>query len=242
MDRDRRTALWAGLWFIGTFVFSIPALFIYGSILNDQNYVVGAGADARVHLGGLFEILTGVAGIATAVVLYRIVRRVSESIALGYVALRIVETLIIIIGVISLLSVVTMRKNFAATAGADPALYLGIGKALLAIHDWTFIIGPAFCAVIGNGIMLGYLLYRGQLVPRRWAMFGMVAGAIGLVSALAQLFNIWENGSTASALFIVPEIIWEAFVGIYLTFKGFTPSPVLPDEPVSLTDDAASAR
>lgn len=227
MDRDRRTALYAGLWFIGTFVFSIPGYLLYGSAMNDINYVIGAGADPKVRLGAFLEILTAVAGIATAVVLYRIVRRVSESISLGYVAVRIVESTVIVFGLISMLSLVTMRVDFAGTAGADPGLYVAVGKALVALHDWTFIIGPAFAAGIGNGIMLGYLLYRGELVPRGWAILGMVGGTIALVSATCQLFNVFENGSTPSAILIAPEFVWEAFVGIYLTVWGFRPSPIL---------------
>jgi len=231
LDRDRRTARAAGLLFLATIVFSIPAVAIYGKVRTDPNYVVGAGHDTGVYLGALLELLTAAANIGTAVVLYRVVRRVNESIAIGYVALRTLESTVIVVGLISLLSIVTMRQDFAATAGADPALYIAIGKSLVAVHDWTFIIGPAFCAAIGNGIMLGYLLYRGQLVPRAWAILGMVAGTIALVSAVLQLFEVYENGSAISGLLIVPEVIWELFLGIYLTFKGFTPSPVLDDGP-----------
>src|SRR5262245_2800617 len=225
VDRDRRTARWVGLWFLGTFVFSIPGYLLYRDALTDPAFVIGAGS-ANVRLGAFLEILTAICGIATAVVLYRIARRVSESIAIGYVALRIVESTVIIVGLVSMLALLTMREDFAATGGAE-ALAVGTGKSLLALHDWTFIIGPAFCAGIGNGIMLGYLLYRGQLVPCGWAILGMVGGTIALVSATCQLFGVFENGSTPTAILIAPEFVWELFVGISLTFKGFTPSPVL---------------
>jgi uncharacterized protein DUF4386 len=124
------------------------------------------------------------------------VRRVSGSIAIGYVAIRTLESTLIV-GLISLLSVVTMRQDFGSTAGADPARYIAIGKSLLAVHDWTFIIGPAFCAAIGNGIMLGYLMYRGRIVPRPWANLGVAGGTIALVSAVLQLFAVYENQSAA---------------------------------------------
>lgn len=123
-----------------------------------------------------------------------------------------------------------MRQDFATTSGADPSLYIAIGKSLVAVHDWTFIIGPAFCAAIGNGIMLGYLMYRGELVPRPWAIIGMAGGTIALVSAVLQLFAVVENQSGISAVLIIPEVVWELFLGIYLTFKGFTPSPILRGE------------
>ena len=180
-----------------------------------------------MYLGAFLELLTAAANIGTAVVLYPIVRRVSDSIAIGYVAIRTLESTLIVVGLIALLTVVSMRQDFASTAGADPAQYIAIGKSLVAVHDWTFIIGPAFCAAIGNGIMLGYLMYRGQLVPRLWAMLGMAGGTIALVSAVLQLFEVYENGSTISGILIIPEVVWELFLGIYLTFKGFTESPIL---------------
>lgn len=230
MDANRRTALFAGLWFIATFVFSIPAQFIlYHPILKDVNYVVGRGADTRVYLGAFSEIITAIAGVATAVVLFRIVKRVSESIALGYVAIRIVESTVIVVGLISLLAVITMRQDFAKATGADSILYVTIGKALVAIHDRTFLIGPAFVAGLGNGIMLGYLMYRGALVPRPWAILGMAAGTLAFATAIAVLFNAYEQTSTVSGLLTLPEAVWEAFLGIYLTFHGFRPSPILDD-------------
>src|SRR6478672_245084 len=103
MDRDRKTAMYAGLLFLATIVFSIPAVAIYGKVRTDPNYVVGAGHDARVYLGALLELLTAAANIGTAVVLYRVVRRVNESIAIGYVALRTLESTVIVVGLISLL-------------------------------------------------------------------------------------------------------------------------------------------
>lgn len=231
MDRDRKTALYAGLLFLATIVFSIPAVAVYGKVRTDPSYVIGSGQDARVYLGAFLELLTAAANIGTAVVLYRVVRRVSDSIAIGYVAIRTLESTLIVIGLISLLSVVTMRQDFATTSGADPSVYIAIGKSLVAVHDWTFIIGPAFCAAIGNGIMLGYLMYRGELVPRLWATIGMAGGTIALVSAMLQLFAVVENQSAISAVLIIPEVVWELFLGIYLTFKGFTPSPILCGEP-----------
>jgi hypothetical protein len=231
MESSRRTSLLAGLFFILTFVASIPAaLFLYKNVLNDANFVVGGGGDTRVYLGAFLEIVTVIANIATAVVLFPIVKRASESVALGYVASRTVESTLIVVGLISLLAVVTMRMDFAGAAGADPALYVTAGKSLVAIHDATFLLGPAFCAGLGTGILLGYLMYRSELVPRRWALFGMVAGAIALATASAVLFGAYDQTSKINGLFTLPEIVWEAFLGIYLTFWGFRPqSPVLRD-------------
>ncbi|SDB07315.1 DUF4386 domain-containing protein [Bauldia litoralis] len=220
MDTTRRTALLAGLFFIGTFIFSIPALILYGPILDDANFVVGDGADTRIHLGAFLEILTAIANIATAVVLFPVLKRASESVALGYVATRILESTVIVVGVISLLAIVTLRQDFGGS-GDNSALYVATGKALVALHDWTFLLGPAFCAGFGNGILLGYLMYRSELVPKPWAILGMVAGCIAFASATAVLFGAYEQVSPVSFVFTIPEIVWELFLGLYLTFNGF---------------------
>lgn len=218
-----------GLFFILTFVASIPAaLFLYEDVLDHVNYVIGGGGDTRVYLGAFLEIITAIAGIATAVVLFPVVKRASESVALGYVATRTLESTVIVVGLISLLAVVTMRQDFASAAGADPALYTTVGKSLVALHDRTFLLGPAFCAGLGNGILLGYLMYRSELVPRPWAVLGMVGGTIAFATATAVLFGAYEQTSQINALFTLPEIVWEGFLGIYLTFWGFrSQSPVL---------------
>jgi hypothetical protein len=227
-DLDRRGRIF-GLFFIGTFVFSIPAVFIYGPVLK-AHYVLGPGADSRVALAAFSEILLAICGIATAVVLYPIAKRVSQSVSLGYVASRTLESTVIVIGAISLLSIVTLRHAFA---GADAGSFDTVGRSLVAIHDWTFLIGPAFCSGVGNGILLGYLMYRSGLVPRPWAVLGLVGGTLCFIAATARLFSSNGHTTTLTALLTVPEIVWEAFLGIYCTFKGFRASPILDDRPLA---------
>ena len=177
MDSLRRTALIAGVLFIITFVASIPAVLLYGPVLSDPNYVIGSGADARIPLGALLEVVTVIANIGTAVVLFPVLRRQNEGIALGYVAARLVEGTFIVVGIVCLLAVVTLRQDFALAPGADKAAFVTAGKALVAVHDWTFLFGPGFLgAGFGNGILLGYLMYRSALVPRPMAWLGLVGG------------------------------------------------------------------
>lgn len=221
----RSTARWAGIWFILTFAASIPAaLWLYTPVLDHDDYVLGAGADTRIAFGALLEVITVVANIATAVVLFPVVRRVKESVALGYVASRIVESTLIVVGLISLMSVVTLRQDLGGTA--DGATLTVAGHTLVAVHDWTFLLGPAFCAGFGNGLLLGYLMYRSELVPRRMAIVGLVGGSLALVTATAVLFGAWDQTSGVAFLFTILEIVWEAFLGIYLTFWGFRPAAV----------------
>lgn len=219
---SRRTARLAGIFFILTFLTSIPAVLLYGPILNEADYILGSGGVGRIQLGALLEIGVAIANIATAVVLFPVLKRYSETISLGYVASRIVESTIILVGVVSLLSLLTLRHD---ATGADASLVLA-GQSLVAIHDATFLLGPAFCAGFGNGLLLGYLMYKSGLVPRRMAMIGLIGGPIAFLSATLVLFGVYEQTSGVSFVMTLPEIVWEASFGIYLTFKGFkTPRP-----------------
>jgi hypothetical protein len=227
MDRDRRTALLAGVLFLITIVASIPGALLYTPVLADSGYVTGVGADGQIALGALLEIILCVANIGTAVVLYRVVRRQSEAVALGYVASRIAESVLIAVGILGVLSVVTLRQQLAANSGADAAPFVVTAQALVAIHDWTFLLGPGLLAGFGNGLLLGYLMFRSGLVPRPMALVGLIGGPLVALSGIAVLFGVYEQNSLWSGLFTLPEIVWEAFLGIYLTFKGFRPAPIL---------------
>lgn len=224
---EQRTARIMGFWFLCTFIFSIPALLLYDPVLNDANYVLGRGADTRVELGALSEVLTAIANIATAVVIFPIVKRVSESIALGYVTVRVVESTLIVVGLISLMSVVTLRQDLAPTGSLGE-----VGQSLVALHDQTFLLGPQFCAGLGNGILLGYLMWRSGLVPRGMAMFGLIGGPLAVLGGVGVLFGGWEQPSGVLFLITAPEIIWEFSLSIWLLVKGFRPSPVLTGSPL----------
>jgi hypothetical protein len=215
-----------GVLFALTFITSIAALLLYDPVLNDADYILGAGADTRVQLGALCEIFLAITNIGTAVVLWPIVKRQSETLALGYVASRVVESVIIVVGLISLLSVVTLREDFAG-AGADAGSLTVAGESLVAIHDWTFLLGPGFCVGV-NGLLLGYLFYRSGLVPRWMAIFGLIGGPLIFASAIAVLFGAYDQ-ERAHFLFSIPEIVFEASITIYTIWKGFKPSPILDD-------------
>jgi hypothetical protein len=231
MTPTRRTALIAGIFFALTFIASIPALPLYDSILNDTDYILGSGADARVSFGAFCEIITAIANIGTAIALFPILKRQSESLALGYVAIRIVESTVIVIGLISLVSIVTLRDGFGGTSEANPETLVTAGQSLVELHDATFLLGPAFCAGLGNGILLGYLMYTSGLVPRRLAMLGLIGGPLAFLSATLVLFGAYEQVSGVSFLVTLPEITWELSLTIWLIVKGFEPAPILAEVP-----------
>jgi hypothetical protein len=224
MDPARKTSLIFGLFFAGTFIFSIPALLFYDPILNDADYILSGGFETRISMGALFEILLAICNIATAVVIFPLVKRVNEAVALGYVALRIVESVIILMGVISLMSVLTLRSVFVP--GGDTDALKIVGQSLVAFHDWTFLLGPQFCAS-GTGLLLGYLMYRSGLVPPRMALLGLVGGPLAFVGGVLVLFGVLEPLSGGLFALTALEIVWELSITIYTIVKGFRPSPVL---------------
>jgi hypothetical protein len=227
MDPTRRTSFVTGVLFIITFVTSIPAaLVLYTPVLDDANYIVGAGADTGVALGAQLEVLLIVANVGTAVALFPILKRQNEPLALGYVTARLVECTFIAIGIVSLLAVVTLRQDFAAGAGGDSGSVVTVGKSLVAIHDWTFLLGPGWVVGVGNGLILGWLMYRSGLVPRGMALLGLVAGPVLLAGGTAALLGVIEPDSALKNLAAGPEFVWELSLGIYLLVKGFKPSGV----------------
>ena len=227
MTSMRKTALAVGVLFILTFITSIGGVIAYGPVLSDPNYITGAGADTRVFLGAFLELLLIITNIGCAVVLFPILKRQNEGLALGYVAARLVECTFILIGILSLLAIVTLRQTATAT---DAGSLLTIGKTLHAIHDWTFLLGPGFADGIGTGLILGYLMYRSGLVSRRMALFGVVGGPLLAASGIAVLMGVIPQGSAVQGILTIPEIVWELFLGLWLTFKGFKSSPVLAPE------------
>lgn len=218
---DRATARLVGWLFIGTFVFSIPGLLLYGPLLDHPDYVLGAGHDNQIAFAALLEVLLAICNAGTAIALYPLARRYTPRAAIGYVASRGLESTVIVVGIVSVLSVVTLRQTYAGT-GTDHETLVIAGRSLVAIHDWTFLLGPGFCAAIGNGLILGYLMYTSGLLPRRLPAFGLTAGGFAFVAAAGALLGAWELQSQTQALLTIPEIIWEATFGIYLVVKGFT--------------------
>jgi hypothetical protein len=209
-----------GVLFILTFITSIAGAFAYGPVLTDPHYVTGAGADTRVFLGAFLELLLIITNMGCAVVLFPLLKKQNETVALSYVVARLIECTFILVGILSVLAVVTLRQH---AGGADSASLVTAGKSLIAIKNWTFLLGPGFMDGIGTGLMLGWLMYRSGLVSRRMALFGVVGGPLVAASGIAVLFGVISPQSPLQNIATVPEILWEAFLGLWLTFRGFKP-------------------
>ena len=202
-----------------TFVTSIPALLLYEPVLRHPvAYIAGAGHDQQILLGALLELLLIIANIGTAVVIVPIVRRLNEELAIGYVTARVVECTFILVGIVSMLCIITLRNQ---VAGASEGT---VAYTLAALKDWTFLLGPGWVVGWGNGLILGYLMFRSGLVPRRAAWLGLVGGPLIIVSGTAVMFTGNDPSSalrSLQGLATIPEFLWELFLGIYCMIWGF---------------------
>lgn len=219
---DRHSQILArltGALFLVTFATSIPALIVcYAPVLSDPAFILGGSFDTGVSIGALLELILIVANVGTALTLYPVLRKHSEVLSLGYVTARLTECGFIAVGIIALMALNTLRLH---ASDADPAMLVVTGKALVAIHDWTFRLGPGVIVGIGNGLILGYLMWKTRLVPRAMSILGLIGGPALILAGIAVLFGSIEAGSAAQAIATVPEFLWELSLGIWLLVKGF---------------------
>jgi len=226
MALDQKRARVFGVLYLITFITSIPALLLYQPVLdNPVAYIAGAGHDKQILFGAFLELLLIIANIGTAVVIFPIVRRQSEELSLGYVTARIIECTFILVGIISVLGIISLRNQVAGAAEGT------VAYTLAAIKDWTFLLGPGWIVGWGNGLILGYLMYRTGLVPRRVAWLGLVGGPLIILTGTAIMFGGNHPSSTLRSLqgiSTAPEFVWELFLGVYCTIWGFRrDAPVL---------------
>ena len=212
---SRKIALAAGLFYLLTFV-SIPTLSIYSQV-KSANYILGAGPDTPAIIGGILEIIVALAGIATAVVLFPILKKQSEVLSLGLVTSRVLEASSIFVGVAFILSIVTLRQTGAGAAA------LVTSQTLVTLYDRIFLLSQSFMPAI-NDLLLGFLLYKSRLVPRGLSMIGIVGGPVLIAGYLAVLFGLIGQGDPMKALSAAPVALFEFSLGIWLTVKGFNQS------------------
>ncbi|HEY6960893.1 MAG TPA: DUF4386 domain-containing protein [Gaiellaceae bacterium] len=239
MSLDQKRARWFGVLYLVTFVTSIPAALLYRPVLDDPvAYIAGAGHDKRILLGAFLELLLIVANIGTAVVIVPIMWRRYRELSIGYVTARLFECTFILVGIISVVGIITLR-NQAAGANEGTVAY-----TLAALKDWTFLLGPGWVVGWGNGLILGYMMYRSRLVPRPWPWLGMIGGPLLILTGTIILFGGNHPSSTLHGLqgiATIPEALWELFLGVYCTVWGFRrEAPILSegDEPETKGDAA----
>ena len=213
--RARFLGRWVGLLFLITYATSIPALLLFDPVLNDAHYVTSAGADMQIQFAALLEFILIVANIGSAVMLYPVMRRHFPAGAVGFVAARLIESAFIGVGILSVLSVVSLRAS-----GGEGAALPVVAQALVAVKNWSFQFGPGFVVPIGNGMLLGWMMYRSGMMPRRLAMLGLVGGPVLFAASTGILFGVLDKGDPLYAIGVAPEFVWELALGVYLTATG----------------------
>ena len=230
MSLDQKRARVFGVLYLITFATSIPALLLYQPVLDDPvGYIAGAGHDKRVLFGAFLELLLIISNIGTAVVIVPIMWRRYKELSIGYVMARVLESTFILVGIVAVLGIITLRNQ---DAGASEGT---LAYTLAAIKDWTFLLGPGWVVGWGNGLILGYMMYRSQLVPRPWPWLGMIGGSLLTLIGTLILFGGNDPSSGLHSLqgvATIPEAVWELFLGIYCTIWGFRQSaPILRADP-----------
>jgi hypothetical protein len=224
---SRRRALTAGILYLITIVASLPAVALYRPVLDHADFALGTAGTAGVRFAAVLEVVLALACVSTAVVLYPIARRQSESAAVGFVASRILEAGLIVLGVISVLAAVTLRDT-ATGPSTDAAALVTAGHVLAAVHTWAFLLGPGLLPAV-NAVCLGSVMYRSGLVPRIIPAIGLLGAPLLAASAIATLFGVLDQVSALAGLAALPVAAWELALGLWLTVKGFRPSPLLLD-------------
>jgi hypothetical protein len=226
-DPMRRTSLAAGILYLITFV-SVPTLALYQPVREQAGFILGVGSDTGVRWAALSEVVVALACIGTAVVLYPVAKRQSPTAAIGFVSARVMEAGLIIVGVVNVLTVLTLRQE---VPGTDEAALITTGHTLAAAYDWTALLSQSLVPVF-NAVFLGYVLYRSRLVPRGLPVMGLVGAPLLLVSDLAIFFGLYDRTAPLAALAVIPIALWELSLGVYLTVKGFRPAAVAALPPV----------
>jgi uncharacterized protein DUF4386 len=216
MSLDQKRARVFGVLYLVTFVTSIPALALYEPALRHPvRFIAGSGNVNQIYLGALLELLLIIANIGTAVVIVPIMRRQFEELSIGYVTARIFECTFILVGIVAMLGIATLQHANAGTAEAT------VAYTLAAIKDWTFLLGPGWVVGWGNGLILGYMMYRTQLVPRPWPWLGLIGGPLIIISGTIVMFGGNPADATIKGPASIPEALWELFLGVYCTVWGF---------------------
>jgi hypothetical protein len=224
MTALRRTALVAGIFYLITFI-SIPTLFLYGNLKTDRNFITSSGSSTGVLWGAFLEVIVALAGIGTAVTLFPVLKRQNQGMALGFVAVRTLEAAMIFTGVLSLLTLVHLRQGLGTATGLDHASLLTTGASLVSTYNGTLLLGQTLMPCI-SAVLIGTLMYRSGLVPRAIPLIGLIGAPLLIASTIAAFFGVIAQVSAWSAIATIPVALWELSLGLWMTFKGFKPSPI----------------
>jgi len=225
MDFSAKTASrLTGVLFIIAAITAIVGVIFYKPLLNDSEYLIQGAAHAnQVILGAIMELILVVSAVGTATVMFPLLKRYHRTIAIWHVCFRFMEAVVITIGIISVLSLLTLSQNYAAAGAPDIASYQVSGILLKATHDWTFMLGPNFFLGI-NTMMYSYIFFKFKLVPRFIPVLGMTGSVLILLAALLEMFGVIDQVSMWGGILALPIFANEMILAVWLIARGLRES------------------
>ncbi|WKA55853.1 DUF4386 domain-containing protein [Planococcus shixiaomingii] len=224
MFSNKTSAKIVGVLFLLAAVTAVIGVLLYNPILNSPNYLVnGADHSNEVILGALMELFLVISAIGTATTMFPILRKYNETIALWHVCFRFLEAIVITVGLISVLALLTLSREFVTAGAMDALSFNAVGVSLIAIHDWTFMLGPLFLLGI-NTIMYSYIFFKTKLVPRFISILGITGAISVFVCALLVMFGVIKQVSFWGGILALPVAANEMILAVWLIARGFNDS------------------
>jgi len=226
MDSDRKTGIVVGALFIVATAASILGSVALGSVLEGPEYLINvAASESQVILAVLLFLVAASSAFATAFMLFPILRRHAEGLAAGYVGIRGFENVFYVASVVGLLIMLTVSQNDAAGAPDLPLL----GAALLALHDWSVLIGTLIFFGLGS-LTLNYVLYQSGLVPRWLSLWGLVGAGLVFTYGLLGIIGVDTGLGSPFMLLAMPIALQEMVFAVWLITRGFDGRAVHSDQ------------
>jgi hypothetical protein len=225
MNTNRKTAIIVGVLFLTATVTGILGESLTGSTVNAPDYLISVYPNrTQVVIGVLISFILGLAVVGIAVLLFPILKKHNEPLALGYVSIRTAEFAILLVWSISPLLLVTLSQEYIKAGDPDASNFQTLGAVLIALRYWAWRL-----VYILNGVltlMLAYLLYQSKLVPRSISVLGLIGGAVLLLGTSLAMFGLIDVDQGAGMLVVLPGGLFELILPIWLIVKGFNSSTI----------------
>ena len=221
MNSNRKTAIIVGVLFIIATAATMLSLVGTEPILDAPDYLINVSANEnQVIIGALFMLIDAVAVSGIAIIMYPILKKYNEVLALGYIGARVVECVLFIIYVIILLSLLTLSQEFVKAGAPDVSYFQTGGTLLLAASDWAFSLGLGLIFTL-SALILNYSLYQSKLIPRWLSGWGLVGATLVFALTLLEFFSI-----NLTEILNFPIALQEMVFAVWLIFKGFNSSAI----------------
>ncbi|UGV41406.1 DUF4386 domain-containing protein [Methanococcoides orientis] len=230
MDSSRKTAIIVGVLFIFAIVMLFVGEALYKPILDSPDYLDNAYPNKTVVITGILLEFTGVpAVVLLSLLLFPVLKRHNEVLALGYVVFRLFEAALLSVAYISKLSLVNLSQDYLSKGGVDASYFQYIGSSIQSVNHWAGTQGLIYHIAFALGsLILYYALYKSKLVPRFISAWGFIAAIALLTGSVLINIDMFTGISEVGLelIFALPIAVAEIMLSIWLIFKGFNPSAI----------------